>query len=113
MREAWQQEADTKSARTCQAMHPKRLIDLMDVLGVLLMKTPGIPEGAAPRQDRSLSKGSVCVCVCVYTQINIQLRHNQNQVSNWSIQNHVENREGSRNYFWLGLPLTNLHLPGF
>ena len=38
------------------------------------------------------------------------LSHNQNPVLKWSTQNHVKNSEG---YFWLGLPLTNLHLAGF
>ena len=36
----------------------------------------------------------------------------QNPVVKWSTQNHVKNSDGGGNYFWLGLPLTNLHLPG-
>ena len=41
--------------------------------------------------------------------------HNQNPVLQWSTQNHAAriNKADIRNYFWLGLPLTNLHLPGF
>ena len=42
-----------------------------------------------------------------------QASHNQNPVLKWSTQNHVKRKEGGRNYFGLGLPLTNLHLPGF
>ena len=41
------------------------------------------------------------------------LSHNQNPVLKWSTQNHVKNSEGGRSYFWLGLSLANLHLPGF
>ena len=41
------------------------------------------------------------------------MSRNQNLVQKWSTQNHIKNLEGGRNYFWLGLPLTNLHLPGF
>ena len=43
---------------------------------------------------------------------NFAVSHNQNQVVKWSTQNHAKNSEGGRNYFWLGLPLANLHLPG-
>ena len=40
------------------------------------------------------------------------LSHNQNTVLKWSTQNHVKNEEGGRSYLWLGLSLTNFHLPG-
>ena len=44
-----------------------------------------------------------------------EVSHNQNPVLEWSTQNNVKTQEGGHfhNYFWLGLPLTNLHLPGF
>ena len=41
------------------------------------------------------------------------LSHNQNPVLKWLTQNHVRKHKGGRNYFLLGLSLTNLHLPGF
>ena len=41
------------------------------------------------------------------------LSHNQNPVLKWLTQNHVRICKGGRNYLWLGLSLTNLHLPGF
>ena len=41
----------------------------------------------------------------------LQVSDNQNgSVLKWSTQNHVKNSEGGRNYLWLGLSLTNLHL---
>ena len=41
------------------------------------------------------------------------MSHNQNLVLKWSTQNHASRIKKAefRNYFWLGLPLTNLHLP--
>ena len=41
----------------------------------------------------------------------MDMSRNQNPVLLWSTQNHVQNYEGGRN--GRGLPLTNLHLPGF
>ena len=43
----------------------------------------------------------------------LQMSHNQHPVLKWSTQNHVKDLEGGRHLFWLGLSLTNLHLPGF
>ena len=42
-----------------------------------------------------------------------QMSRNQNLVLKWSTQNHVQDLEGGRSYLWLGLALTNLHLPRF
>ena len=42
-----------------------------------------------------------------------QLSHSQHPVVKWSTPSHVKNYEGGRSYFWLGLSLTDLHLPGF
>ena len=48
----------------------------------------------------------VGMIVCPY------MRHNQNPVLKRSTQNHEKNEGGIlQNCFWLGLPLTNLHLP--
>ena len=41
------------------------------------------------------------------------MSHTQNLVLKWSTQIDVRKLNGGRNYFWLGLLLTNLHVPRF